>query len=166
MSRARVAVAALSVSAAWLIGTAVQENYEPVARPPIKGDKPTLGFGETVGVKLGQTTTPVRALIQLGKSAGRYEQGVRQCVKVPLYQREFDAYVSFAYNLGVGNFCGAAFVERLNAGDYEGACKGMATHPNGKPAWSNFNGKYLQGLQNRRVRERDFCLGLREALHD
>ncbi len=166
MNRVRITVAALSLSAAGLVGIAVSENYEPVAKPPIPGDKCTLGFGETDGVKCGQTTTPVRALIQLGKSATRYERGVRACVTVPLYQHEFDAYVSFSYNLGVGNFCGADFVERLNAGDYEGACRGMATHPNGKPAWSSFQGKYKQGLQNRRIRERDYCLGLRETLHD
>lgn len=158
-SKSRIIVSALSLSAAALVGIAVSEGYEPVARPPIPGDKPTLGFGETKGVKHGDKTTPTRALVRLLDSAGRYERAVQRCVKVPLYQREFDAYVSFAYNLGPAAFCGAGFVERLNAGDYEAGCKGMAYHPDGKPAWSSFQGKFLPGLHARRVREMNQCLG-------
>lgn len=155
----RVRVAALSLSAAALVGIAVSEGYEPVARPPLPGDKPTLGFGETQGVKHGDKTTPTRALVRLLESANHYEKGVQRCVKVPLYQHEFDAYVSFAYNLGVANFCNAGFVRKLNAGDYEGACRGMAFHPDGSPAWSNFQGRYVEGLHKRRIRERNQCLG-------
>jgi lysozyme len=147
------------LSAAALVGLALSEGYEPVARPPLPGDKPTLGFGATENVRAGESTTPVRALVRLLNDASVYEKAVQRCVKVPLYQHEFDAYVSFAYNLGPANFCGASFVKRLNAGDYEGACRGMATHPDGSPAWSNFQGKYVPGLQARRQRERDQCLG-------
>lgn len=160
MSTNRIAVASLSLSAAALVGLAVSEGYEPVARPPLPGDKLTIGFGATENVKAGEKTTPVRALVRLLNEASKYEKGVQRCVKVPLYSYEFDAYVSFAYNLGVTNFCNAGFVKKLNAGDYEGACRGMAFHPDGSPAWSNFQGKFVQGLHDRRIRERDLCLGL------
>lgn len=155
----RAQVAALSLSAAALVGLAVSEGYEPVARSPLPGDVPTLGFGATENVKAGEKTTPVRALVRLLNDASKYEKGVQRCVKVPLYQHEFDAYVSFAYNMGVSKFCGADFVKRLNAGDYEGACNGMAYHPDGRPAWSGFQGQYIDGLHQRRLRERDQCLG-------
>lgn len=160
MSRARVTVAVLALSAAGLVGIAKFEGYEPVARSPLPGDVPTLGFGETQGVRAGDTTTPVRALIRLHESAGQYERGVQRCVAVPLHQHEYDSFVSFSYNLGVGAFCGADFVKRLNAGDYEGACSGMAFHPDGRPAWSYFQGRFVQGLHNRRLQERNQCLGL------
>lgn len=160
MSKFRVAVSALSLSAAALVGIAVSEGYEPVARPPLPGDKATVGFGETKGVKLGEKTTPTRALVRLLDSASGYERGVQRCVKVPLYQYEFDAYVSFAYNLGVAKFCGAGFVKLLNEGKYEQACKGMAYHPDGRPAWSHFQGRFFPGLHKRRLRERDQCLGV------
>lgn len=161
MNRVRTAVAALSLSAAALVSLAVSEGYEPVARPPLPGDKPTLGFGETKGVKLGEKTTPVRALVRLLESANEYERGVQRCVKVPLYQHEYDAFVQFAYNMGISKFCGADFVKKLNAGDYEGACNGMAYHPDGRPAWAHFQGRFVEGLHKRRLRERAQCLGAR-----
>lgn len=159
MSKVRIAVAALSLSGAALVGLAVSEGYEPVARPPLPGDKPTLGFGATENVKSGEKTTPVRALVRLLNDANKYEKGVQRCVKVPLYQHEFDAYVSFAYNLGIEAFCNAGFVKKLNAGDYEGACRGMAYHPDGKKAWAYFQGIYVEGLHQRRIREMKQCLG-------
>lgn len=154
----RIAIAALTLSASAFVGIAANEGYEPVAKPPIPGDVPTLGFGETKGVKHGDKTTPVRALVRLMESADGYQRGVKRCVKVPLYQNEFDAYVDFTYQMGVGAFCGADFVKKLNAGDYAGACRGMANHPDGSPAWSNAQGKYWQGIHDRRIRNRDLCL--------
>lgn len=159
MINPRIAISALTLSAAGLVSIALSEGYEPVAKPPIAGDSPTNGFGQKDGVKLGEKTTPVRALVQLLASSNKYEIGIKRCVKVPLYQYEFDAILSASYNLGTANVCGSGFVKRFNAGDYEGGCKGMATHPDGSPAWSNFQGRYLQSLQDRRIRERDFCLG-------
>jgi lysozyme len=45
--RARIAIAALTLSAAGLIGIATSEGWEPVAKPPVPGDVPTGGFGST-----------------------------------------------------------------------------------------------------------------------
>jgi lysozyme len=158
MSKARYAAYLLTLSAAGLIAIATDEGYEPKAKPPLPGDKPTLGFGETKGVKAGDTTTPVRALIVLGQSADGYQRGVAKCIKVPVSQNEFDAYVNFAYQMGVSNFCNAGFTKKLNAGDYRGACEGMAHHPNGKKAWSYFQGQYVEGIYQRRLRNRAACL--------
>lgn len=160
MTKQRLSVAVLSLSAAALVALAVSEGYEPVAKPPIAGDVPTVGFGATQGVRQGETTTPVRALVRLLKDADQFQRGVQRCVKVPLYQHEFDAYVQFSYNVGVSNFCGADFVKRLNAGQYAAACNGMAFHPDGRPAWSYFQGKFIPGLHKRRLRDRALCLGL------
>lgn len=154
----RIAIAALTLSASAFVGIAVNEGYEPVARPPIPGDPPTLGFGETKGVNHGDKTTPVRALVRLIESADGYQRGVKRCVTVPLYQNEFDAYVDFSYQMGTSKFCSADFVKRLNAGDYVGACNGMAYHPDGRPAWSNAQGKFWPGIHARRIRNRDLCL--------
>ena len=43
-------------------------------------------------------------------------------VKVPLHQHEYDAFISFSYNVGSGAFCRSTLVRRLNDGDYQGAC--------------------------------------------
>lgn len=166
----RMAIAALSVSGAALVGLAVSEGYSGRAYNDT-GGVPTLGFGETKGVVAGQTTDPVRALIVLSKSVDGYAAGVKKCVSVPLYQYEFDAYVDVAYNVGVSGFCNSEIAKRANAQDYAGACAAIVgdtftTTPDGKkvpnPSWRihDRQGHLLQGLKNRRTKEYNVCIGL------
>lgn len=163
----RTLVASLTLSASALVGLAVHEGYRETAYIPVKGDRPTLGFGDAQGVKPGQTTDPVRALIRLNQQAGVFEQGMRQCVgEVPMFQHEWDAYVSLTFNIGLGGdgvvdgFCYvkrggySTIVQRLKAGDYEGACAGIL-------AWNKFNGAPLAGLTKRRQLEYRQCMGLK-----
>ena len=102
----RTAAATLVLSAAGLIGMAVSEGWEPVARPPVPGDVPTGGFGSARSasgpMKEGERIEPVRGLILLQRDAAEAERIVRRCAPVPMYQREFDAFVSLAYNVGPG----------------------------------------------------------------
>ena len=65
----RQIVAVMSLSAAGLIGLVVRESYTDKATVPTQGDRPTVGFGSTfhedgTPVQMGDTTTPVRALIK------------------------------------------------------------------------------------------------------
>lgn len=152
MNKPRMIAASLAVSAVCLVGIAGYEGYRGEAYLPTKNDVPTIGFGETAGVKIGQKTTPDRALVQLLKSTEAHADGIRQCIKVPLYQHEFDAYVSMAYNIGVGNFCKSTLVKKLNAGDYTGACSEMKH-------WVYQKGKVLPGLVRRREAEYRQCMG-------
>lgn len=149
---ARIQVAALSLSAATLVGIALHEGYRGEAYTPVPGDVPTIGFGTTDGVQMGDRTTPTRALVQLLSDADKFTQAVRRCAPVPMYQYEFDAYVSLTYNIGPGAFCNSTIARRLKAGDYEGACNGIL-------AWDKFQGKPLAGLTKRRQEERAKCLG-------
>ena len=167
-ARVRTTAAALVLSAAGLIGIAVSEGWEPVARPPVPGDVPTGGFGSTRGesgpMKAGERIDPVRGLILLKRDAAEAERIVRRCAPVPMYQHEFDAFVSLAYNVGPGKagvkdgFCElkrggpSTIVRRLLAGDYAGACDAILS-------WDHFQGKPLRGLTLRRERERALCLG-------
>jgi lysozyme len=148
----RVKVGALVLSASTLVGLAVNEAYKPVAYIPVPGDVPTIGFGETKGVKMGDKTTPERALVQLLQSAQAHADGVRACVHVPLFQYEFEAYVDFAYNVGVGAFCGSTLAKKLNAGDYDGACYELLK-------WNRAGGRVLSGLTKRRQAEFEKCEG-------
>lgn len=152
MNKARIAVAALALPASLLVGLAVHEGYSETAKPPIPGDVPTNGFGATKGVKLGDKTDPVRALIRLNAEAEEHAKGVRECVKAPLYQHEFDAYVSLAYNIGTGAFCRSTLVKKLNAADYRGACNEILR-------WDYSGGKKIRGLTIRRQQEHKQCLG-------
>ena len=75
----RVAIALLSLSGAGLVGIASQEDYSGKAYIPVPGDVPTVGFGSTEGVRMGDTTTPVRALIRLNKEVeGKYGKAVHE----------------------------------------------------------------------------------------
>ncbi len=155
-ARGRTTAAALVLSAAGLIGIAVSEGWDPVARPPVPGDVPTGGFGSTRTengpMKAGEQINPVRGLILLQRDAGDAERVVRRCAPVPMYQHEFDAAVSLAYNIGGKAFCGSTVARRFNAGDYEGACNAFLM-------WDKFRGRTLPGLVARRERERAMCLG-------
>jgi lysozyme len=148
----RIQVAALGLSAAALVGIAVHEGYRGEAYEPVKGDVPTIGFGTTEGVEMGDRITPERALVRLLKDANKFEKAVKRCAPVPMYQYEFDAYVSLTYNIGEGAFCKSTLVKRLNAQDYKGACQEILK-------WDKFKGKSLPGLTKRRQEEYQKCLG-------
>ena len=147
----RLAVGALAVSAAALVGIATHEGYRSEAYKDAVGI-PTLGFGETAGVKMGDKTTPERALVQLLESTEKHADAIRQCIHVPLYQHEFDAYISLAYNIGTGAFCKSTLVKKLNQGDYTGACNEIRH-------WNKAGGKVLPGLVKRREAEYEMCMG-------
>lgn len=148
----RTQLAGLSLSAAALVGIALHEDYTSQAIIPVPGDKPTIGFGSTDGVKLGDKITPPKALQRALQDVQQYEGAIKRCVKVPLHQREYDAYTSLTYNIGAGAFCGSTLVRKLNAQDYEGACKEILR-------WDRFQGKPLAGLTKRRQAEFQQCVG-------
>ena len=147
----RSKVAALVISASTLVGIAVNEGYSDSAYND-SGKVATIGFGETKSVKLGQKTTPVRALITLEKSVDEHAKGMAACINVPLYQYEYDAYIDFTYNVGVGAFCNSTLNKKLNAEDYDGACSELLK-------WNKVNGKVLTGLTKRREKEYKTCKG-------
>lgn len=122
----RTVIASLVLSAAGLVGIAMREGYTDNAIIPTKGDVPTLGFGTTTGVKLGDKTTPPRALARaLSDIDTVYAAAVKRCAPVPMHQAEFDLWVDFTYNVGAGAFCNSTAAKRLNAGDYAGACRNI-----------------------------------------
>lgn len=148
----RLSSTILALSASALVGIAVHEGYSPVAYEPVKGDVPTIGFGTTEGVEISDKITPERALLRLLQDANKFEKAVKRCAPVPMHQFEFDAYVSLTYNIGEGAFCKSTLAKKLNAGDYEGACKQILR-------WDRFKGKPLPGLTKRRMEEYQKCLG-------
>lgn len=150
--KARIVIGALTLSASALVGIAVHEGYRGEAYTPVKGDVPTIGFGTTAGVKPGDRIEPVQALVRKLQDVQKFEGALKQCVRVPLHQYEYDAFLSLAYNIGPGAFCGSTLVRRLNAGDYAGACAEILR-------WDRFRGEPLRGLTLRRQAENRQCLG-------
>lgn len=157
--KARIAVAALSLSAAGLVSIALHEGYTDRAVQPLPGDKPTIGFGTTEGVKMGDRITPPQALARALADVQKFEGALKQCVRVPMHQHEYDAFLSFSYNVGSSAFCKSSMARKLNAGDYLGACAEFSR-------WTFFQGKDCRdpahkcgGLVQRRAEERAKCEG-------
>lgn len=148
----RTQVASLALSAAALVGIVVHEGYSDRAYIPVPGDVPTIGFGTTGGVKMGDRTTPTRALQRALTDINKFEGALKRCVTVPLFQHEYDAYLSLSYNIGSHAFCNSTLVRKLNAQDYAGACTEILR-------WDKFKGTSLTGLTKRRQDEFNQCRG-------
>lgn len=144
-------IAAITLSATALVAIVLHEGYRENAYIPVAGDIPTIGFGTTSGVKLGDRTTPEKALQVAIRDVQGFEGAVKSCVGVPLTQNEYDAYISLSYNIGSGAFCRSTLVKKLNAKDYVGACNEILK-------WDKFKGKPLAGLTKRRQEEHRKCL--------
>lgn len=112
---------------------------------------PTVCYGETENVKVGDTYTKPECLTMLAEKLPRYYAEIARCIKVPTSDNEKIAYTSFAYNVGSAGFCKSTTLRKLNAGDHKGACDALM-------AWTRAGGKFVQGLHNRRAKERTICL--------
>ncbi len=93
MKHARIAIGALSLSAAGFVGLISHEGFTDRAIIPVKGDRPTVGFGSTFRddgspVQMGDTITAPRAVQRSFNHIAKDEQGIKQCVTAPLFQRE------------------------------------------------------------------------------
>lgn len=152
MSQHRISIAVLTLSAAGFVGIALHESYTDRAVIPIPGDVPTIGFGTTEGVKLGDKITPPKALVRALTDVNKFEGALKRCVKVPLHQFEFDAYLSLSYNIGSGAFCSSTLVRLLNQERYAEACAQISR-------WDRAGGRVVRGLTNRRAVERAQCEG-------
>ena len=116
----------------------------------------TIGFGTTIypngiRVKKGDTCTEAQAKAYMAYDLKKFESTVNSAVTVPLNQNQFDALVSLAYNIGIGAFSKSTLVKKLNAGDIRGAAEQF-------DVWVNAGGKRMQGLVNRRAKEKEVFL--------
>jgi lysozyme len=121
------------------------ESCRLVAYPDSKG-VPTIGWGHTFGVKLGDTCTQEQADAWLMQDVQHSVLTVNRLVTVQLTQPEFDSLCDFVFNCGSGNFASSTLLKLLNAGDYQGAAHEFER-------WDKSGGKELAGLLRRRVAE-------------
>ena len=117
----------------------------------------TIGYGWTKPVdgkpiRAGMTIKQETAERLLKTGLVSYESDVSRLVKVGLTQGQFDALVSFTYNLGARSLSTSTLLRKLNAGDYAGAAVEFLRR-------NKAGGKVLNGLTRRREAERDLFLG-------
>lgn len=113
---------------------------------------PTICFGETKGVKIGDVATVESCKAMLLDSLEIANKAVESCIKVPMPDYRHAAIVSFTYNVGAGNMCGSTMARKMNSGDIVGACNELTR-------WNMAKGIVLPGLVKRRAEERVMCLG-------
>jgi len=149
--RQRTGIATLALSAVGLVTIAQFEGYRGRAYDDGVGVQ-TIGFGSTAGVQAGDTIEPVRALQRLAADVAIFERQLALCIQVPLHPHEWDAYVSWAYNVGPTAACRSTLVKKLNRYDYAGACNELLR-------WNRAGGRVLPGLVQRRQAEYHMCMG-------
>tara|TARA_Y100001937_G_C7100240_1_gene322144 strand:- start:547 stop:990 length:444 start_codon:yes stop_codon:yes gene_type:complete len=106
----------------------------------------TIGYGHTKDVQEGDTWSESHADHMLEVEMEEYENYIHNLVTCPLSQNQFDALVSWVYNLGSSNLQASTLLKRLNAGDYPDV-------PNQIKRWNKAGGKVLEGLVRRREAE-------------
>jgi lysozyme len=118
---------------------------------PTPNDVWTIGYGHTHTAKQGQKITGAQAEALLRKDITWAEEAVNKSVVVPLTQNQFDALVSFVFNVGAGAFGSSTLLRLLNSKDYEGAANQFLR-------WNKQKGVVLKGLTKRREEERKLFL--------
>ena len=108
----------------------------------------TIGYGSTKGVKEGMSITEEEAEALLKKEAQEYCDYVKEYVSVTLTQNQFDALVTWTYNLGPRNLKNSTLLEVLNKEEYDKV-------PEQILRWTKAAGKELNGLVRRRQAEAD-----------
>lgn len=112
---------------------------------------PTICFGSTQGVQMGQRKSMQECNALLASELAHYAAAVERCVNVPMTEARWAAMISFTYNVGEGAFARSTLLRKLNAGDTRGACDELLR-------WDKAMGIRLPGLTARRQEERALCL--------
>lgn len=141
-------------------GLSLIQQFEGFSAKPYKcpAGVPTIGYGATYypdGRRVTMQDRPVtvaQATDMLRSMLASYEAGVSRYVLVPVTQGQFDALVSFAYNLGLSALKGSTLLRLVNARDYAGAAAQFLR-------WNRAGGKVLPGLTRRREAERKLFVG-------
>ena len=138
------AAAALAVSTVAFYEGTVQRTY----RDPI-GIITACTFHTGPELQKGQTFTREQCDDMLAKDLLQHAAAL-DCIKTPLADGQKAAFLSFAFNVGNGAFCGSTLARKANAGDMRGACAELSR-------WTLAGGRELAGLVKRRAAERALC---------
>ncbi len=153
MSRLKKTGVGLTVAGSLAVGlVGAWEGLRTKAYRDVVGI-PTVCFGETRGVKMGDKYTVDECKAMLGDALAEFETNMRRCLNNPdkIPDKPYVAFLSLSYNIGTGAFCRSTVARKANAGDLKGACDAILM-------WNRAGGRVIQGLVNRRQDERKMCL--------
>jgi lysozyme len=123
-------------------------KFDAYPDPGSGGDPWTIGWGTTgADVKRGVIWTQQQCDNRFTQDLNRFAQNVAKVIgDAATTQPQFDAMVSFAYNVGIGNLTTSTLLKKHKAGDYPGAANEFAR-------WNKAAGKVMAGLTRRRAAE-------------
>lgn len=116
---------------------------------------PTICFGETRGVKLGDVATKAQCEGMLKASLAEFSAAIDRCLPQNLPDAPYVAFLSAAYNIGPDAFCASSMARHARAGNLQAACDALLMWDKVTIAGAKVR---LPGLTNRRVEERKLCL--------
>jgi len=123
------------------------EQFRGTAYKPTPDDVWTLGWGHTKDVKEFDTCSIEKANEWVLQDCANAIDCINHHVTAGINQNQFDALVSFVFNVGGGNFQSSTLLRELNAGDFKGAAEQFLR-------WDKQKGKVLPGLTKRRQAEK------------
>lgn len=163
VNKSKATVASALAIAMVLPAVKVSEGYWPTTKVDTIGTgRPcTGGYGETEGVKCGETHDEKYWSDRLGVRLKEYDARIGECIHVDAPDSVRAAMITTSYNAGTGAVCKSPMVARINTGDFKGACAALLT----KDKAGNYNGWYIRaqgrivkGLINRRRDDQKMCL--------
>lgn len=154
-----VLLAALTSPLAYSTLGRLEGNITTVYADKLAGGIPTYCAGRTDwAAKVGDKLTDDQCKVVNKITLLEYGYAVLGCVNWDyLSPDRLIGLTMFAINIGKAGACGSQAVRQINAGNIGAGCDLIARTPAGLPNWSTADGKYVQGLQNRRQVERGFC---------
>ena len=106
----------------------------------------TIGYGHTAGVKPGMVITEAQAEEYLKANLIAFERYLNG-LGLALNQNQFDALISFIYNVGTGNFSNSTLLRKVRANPQDNSIMDEFLR------WVYSKGRVLPGLQRRRLAE-------------
>ena len=141
------------------VGLALIKHYEGFYSKPYKcpANYWTVGYGHLIGNGIDLpdnwnrhfSVEEVNDLLK--QDLAKFERGVQRYINVPLSQHQFDALVSFSFNLGLGTLQRSTVRQKINRHDVKGAVKSLLQY-------NKASGKVLKGLDLRRKEEAKLLL--------
>lgn len=166
----RIAVTLITLSASAFTSWQAHESFKSAPYIPTKGDVPTIGYGSTRyedGTRVKITDPPISKdrAADLARSLLSYDEQMFR-VSIPgveLYQHEYDAYVDFIGQYGIGNWYTSSMRRNLRSGQYRAACDSLLLwrRQGGRDCSlpENWGPQGCRGVWTRQIERHKKCLG-------
>ncbi|MDA3520284.1 lysozyme [Acinetobacter baumannii] len=165
-NKTKYIAAVLAASAAFFVGVKNDEGFTSKPVVPVKGDRPTQGYGSTFkpdGSPVKMTDPPItRATADkwLRNDVAKREVAFKDSLKgVKLSQTEYDLYLDFTYQYGIGAWSSSSMLKNLKVGKYKAACDSLLKYKYVAKRDCSIRKNGCYGVWTRQVERHAKCIG-------